>query len=552
MLYLDYSRREGEWLPNEHGGRENVEAVEFLRAFNDTVHAESRARSPSAEESTAWPGVSRPVSQGGLGFSFKWNMGWMHDTLLYFSKDPIYRRYHQDSLTFAMIYEYSERFINPLSHDEVVHGKGSLLGKMPGDAWQKLANLRLLLTYMYTRPGKQLLFMGTEIAPDREWNHDRSLDWHLMADPMRAKFSAFLEELGRLYRATPALWRGRSRSGRLRMDRRERRTPIRRQLSPARGGGRVVVVLNLTPTPRPGYRIGAPHAGRWLEVFSSDEQRFGGSDVETVVKVEAEPVAMHGFSAVLAPRAAALGRARAQARVSAPMSAVPVSLRALSERAGILSRYVDNEGTVRETTDEARIRLLACLGFAAGDEEAARRTLDGLAAEETARVVDPVHVCHETDARRIDACGLALVPDNVRYEVVAIDETSGDEHSVRGNARVRPDGAIVGLRGPKLAAGTYRLVLTLDAGGVRKTVEQWRAVAPATCTPLSDKIGRRRAFGIWTNLYAVRGSRGIGVGNLDDLAGLAELAGGAGAAFLGLNPLHALRNRGSRSARTAR
>jgi len=269
--------------------------VEFLRAFNDTVHAEVPGAITVAEESTAWPGVSRPVSQGGLGFSFKWNMGWMHDTLLYFSKDPIYRRYHQDSLTFAMIYEYSERFINPLSHDEVVHGKGSLLGKMPGDAWQKLANLRLLLTYMYTRPGKQLLFMGTEIAPDREWNHDRSLDWHLMADPMRAKFSAFLEELGRLYRATPALWRADpDPEGYAWIDASDARQSVVSYRRRA-GAEEVVVVLNLTPTPRPGYRIGAPHAGRWIEVFSSDESRFGGSDVETVREIEAEPVAMHGF-----------------------------------------------------------------------------------------------------------------------------------------------------------------------------------------------------------------------------------------------------------------
>jgi 1,4-alpha-glucan branching enzyme len=296
MLYLDYSRREGEWLPNEHGGRDNVEAVEFLRACNTIVHAEVPGAITVAEESTAWPGVSKPASQGGLGFSFKWNMGWMHDTLLYFAKDPIYRSHHQDNLTFAMIYEYSERFINPLSHDEVVHGKGSLLGKMPGDPWQKFANLRLLLTYMYTRPGKQLLFMGTELAPDREWAHDHSLDWHLMADPMRAKFSTFLEELGRMYLATPALWRADpDPEGYAWIDASDARQSVMSYRRRA-GEEEVVVVLNLTPTPRSGYRIGAPRAGRWVEIFSSDDSSFGGSDVRTLREIEADPVAMHGFT----------------------------------------------------------------------------------------------------------------------------------------------------------------------------------------------------------------------------------------------------------------
>jgi 1,4-alpha-glucan branching enzyme len=272
-----------------------VEAVEFLRTLNAVVHAEVPGVLTVAEESTAWPGVSKAVSAGGLGFSFKWNMGWMHDTLVYFAKDPVYRRYHQHDLTFAMIYEYSERFINPLSHDEVVHGKGSLYGKMSGDPWQKLANLRLLLTYMYTRPGKQLLFMGAELATDREWNHDRSLDWHLAADPMRAKFSTFLEELGRLYRATPPLWlNDHEPEGFAWIDASDALQSVMSYRRRA-GDDEVVVVLNLTPSPRSAYRIGVPRGGRWVEVFSSDERRFGGSEYESLPGVHAETIQMHGL-----------------------------------------------------------------------------------------------------------------------------------------------------------------------------------------------------------------------------------------------------------------
>src|SRR6266496_4281721 len=207
MLYLDYSRKAGEWLPNRTGGRENLDAIEFLKQFTETVHAEAPGCVTIAEESTAWAGVTTPVNEGGLGFTFKWNMGWMHDTLTYFSHDPVHRRFHHDQLTFAMLYEYSERFIMPLSHDETVHLKGSLLSKMPGDEWQKLANLRVMLAYMFTRPGKKLLFMGTELAPWSEWNHDTSLDWHLRDLPNRAAFGQFLARLGTVYKQEPALWR---------------------------------------------------------------------------------------------------------------------------------------------------------------------------------------------------------------------------------------------------------------------------------------------------------------------------------------------------------
>jgi 1,4-alpha-glucan branching enzyme len=307
MLYLDYSRPEGQWIPNPFGGRENLEAVDFLRATNDVIREEVPGTFTVAEESTAWGGVTRPGREGGLGFTFKWNMGWMHDTLVYFSKDPVHRSYHHDQLTFGMLYEHTERFINPLSHDEVVHGKGPLLAKMPGDRWQKFANLRLLLTYQYTRPGKKLLFMGTELAPDREWDHTTSLDWHLTHDPTRQAFERFFEDLGRLYRDTAALWRrDPDPEGFAWIDCSDRQQSV---MSFVRDDGKehVVVVLNLTPVPREDYRIGAPAAGSYVERFSSDDRRYGGSEFETLAHIDTEPVPSHGHPQSMRLRLPPLG-----------------------------------------------------------------------------------------------------------------------------------------------------------------------------------------------------------------------------------------------------
>jgi 1,4-alpha-glucan branching enzyme len=247
-----------------------------------------------AEESTSWPGVTQPAAQGGLGFTFKWNMGWMHDTLTYFSKDPVHRGFHQDTLTFAMVYEHSERFVMPISHDEVVHGKGSLFNNMPGDPWQKLANLRLLLAYQYTRPGKILLFMGTELASEREWNHDSSLDWHLADDPQRAGLQTFMADLGHLYRELPELWRtDPDPEGFAWIDCTDRDNSV---IAYLRRDGRehVVMVLNLTPVPRAGYRVGVPHAGVYVERLSSDDPRYGGSECVTPARLETDPVGFHG------------------------------------------------------------------------------------------------------------------------------------------------------------------------------------------------------------------------------------------------------------------
>ncbi|HKI96265.1 MAG TPA: 1,4-alpha-glucan branching protein GlgB [Gemmatimonadales bacterium] len=294
MLYLDYSRKAGEWLPNPYGGRENLDAIGFLRAMNDTVHAECPGCFTVAEESTAWPGVTRATSEGGLGFTFKWNMGWMHDTLEYFKHDPVHRRYHHDELTFAMLYEYSERFVMPLSHDEVVHGKGSLLAKMPGDFWQQLANLRLLLAYQYTRPGKPLLFMGTEFAPPGEWSHDRSLDWHLAAEPARAAFGTFVAALGACYAEIPPFWRrDPDPEGYAWIDADDRANSVIAYLRQD-GAAHVVVVLNFTPVPRADYRIGLPAEGPYTVRLNSDAPEFGGSGAGSTGTIVTEPVGWHG------------------------------------------------------------------------------------------------------------------------------------------------------------------------------------------------------------------------------------------------------------------
>ncbi len=296
MLYRDYSRKDGEWLANAWGGRENLEAIEFLKALNASVRLECPGTVVIAEESTSWNGVTRPTEADGLGFNFKWNMGWMHDTLAYFGLDPIHRRWHHDQLTFAMLYESSERFLNPLSHDEVVHGKGSLLARMPGDEWQKLANLRALLAYQHLRPGKKLLFMGTELASPREWDHDHSLPWHLGDDPPRRAFRRFLQDLLRLYRQTACLW---SRDGE--PDRGFRWVDCTDKQNSVvcferhDAAGRLLVVLNLTPVARSGYRVGAPGGGAWRCVFNSDAGLYGGSDSATRERCLAEPQPWHGL-----------------------------------------------------------------------------------------------------------------------------------------------------------------------------------------------------------------------------------------------------------------
>ncbi len=310
MLYLDYSRPEGQWVPNRFGGREDLDAVEFIKTLNATVAEEHPGCFTVAEESTSWPRVTGPVAEGGLGFTFKWNMGWMHDTLRYFATDPVYRRYHHELLTFSMMYEYSEHFIMPLSHDEVVHGKGTLLGRMPGDEWQQFANMRALLAYQYTRPGKPLLFMGSELGMQREWHHDRSLDWHLADGQLEAGLARFLDDLGARYRERPELWRADpDPAGFLWLDADDRDHSVYAYVR--RDGERAtVVLLNLTPVPRHDYRVGAPLSGRYRLSLSSDDPRYGGSGFGLVDAAHTEPEPWQGqpqsFRIGLPPLAALL------------------------------------------------------------------------------------------------------------------------------------------------------------------------------------------------------------------------------------------------------
>lgn len=277
MLYLDYSREPGDWVPNEHGGRENLDALDFIKQLNTLVRTEAPGCITIAEESTSWPGVTAPIADGGLGFHLKWNLGWMHDSLKYFGTDPLFRPHHHEAITFPVMYENTERFLMPLSHDEVVHGKGSLFGKMHGDPWQRLANLRVLLTYQFTRPGKKLLFMGTELGSEHEWDHDKSLDWHLADQPERQGLHKLIIALGALYRGTPCLWRGDPDPGGFNWIHCEDREASVFSYQRWSGDEHVLVVLNMTPMPRWGYRIGAPVAGGYRVLLNSDAQEFGGS-----------------------------------------------------------------------------------------------------------------------------------------------------------------------------------------------------------------------------------------------------------------------------------
>ena len=303
MLYLDYSRKADEWVPNRFGGNENLEATAFLRRLNELVFGEHGGATTVAEESTAWPAVSRPTYLGGLGFGFKWNMGWMHDTLHYMSRDPIHRRYHHNNLTFGLLYAFTENFVLPLSHDEVVHGKGSLLGRMPGDRWQRFANLRAYFAFMYAHPGKKLMFMGGEFAQESEWRHATSLDWHLLDDPFHRGVQELVRTLNHVYRDVPALheldceapgfeW----------LEANDSDHSVLAFVRRGRDGNRLVVAIsNFTPVVRAGYRLGVPQPGWYAELVNSDSAHYGGSNVGNAGGAQAEAIAAHGrpYSLVL-------------------------------------------------------------------------------------------------------------------------------------------------------------------------------------------------------------------------------------------------------------
>jgi 1,4-alpha-glucan branching enzyme len=296
MLYLDYSRKDGEWLPNRYGGRENLEAIEFLRQLNTTAYGEHADIQTVAEESTAWPMVSRPTYLGGLGFGMKWDMGWMHDTLHYMSHDPIHRKFHHNELTFRQIYASTENFVLPLSHDEAVHGKGSLLGKMAGDEWQRFANLRLLLGYMWAQTGKKLLFMGGEFAQWREWNHEESLDWHLLEAPEHVGVQRWVQDLNDLYRRKPALFQLDTESAGFEwIDANDSAQSVLTFLRRGRSEDAVILVAcNFTPIPRPNYLVGVPGGTTWREILNSDASIYGGSGWGNLGGLDSLPLSVHG------------------------------------------------------------------------------------------------------------------------------------------------------------------------------------------------------------------------------------------------------------------
>jgi 1,4-alpha-glucan branching enzyme len=296
MLYLDYSRKEGEWIPNPYGGRENLDAIDFLRRFNTEVYSHYQGVQTFAEESTAWPMVSRPTYVGGLGFGLKWDMGWMHDTLSYMSHDPIYRKFHHNELTFRMLYAFHENFVLPLSHDEVVHGKGSLLGKMPGDLWQKFGNMRLLFSYMYAQPAKKLLFMGGEFGQWAEWSHDTSLEWHLLQYDSHKGLQKLVADLNATYKAQKALHElDCDPAGFEWIDGSDSQQSMLSFMRKSKTGEEIVIaVFNFTPVPRHNYRVGVPYPGHWREIFNSDSQEYGGADFGNLGGAEAQDVSWHG------------------------------------------------------------------------------------------------------------------------------------------------------------------------------------------------------------------------------------------------------------------
>ena len=318
MLYLDYSRKPGEWVPNAHGGRENIEAIFFLRRFNEVAYAEFPGIVTIAEESTSWPGVSRPTYTGGLGFGMKWNMGWMNDTLRYFKNDPIFRRYQQGMLTFSMMYAFTEHFVLPLSHDEVVHLKRSLLEKMPGDEWQKFANLRLLYGYLWAHPGRKLLFQGGEFAQRNEWSHSRSLDWHLLQDERHAGISRLLQHLNHLLVSEPALHQQEDTyDGFEWVDFTDADNSVlsfaRKPKEGTKDAHELIFVLNFTPVVRSNYRLGLPGEGDYVEILNTDSNYYGGSNVGNAGRIKSEPVAWqkHDHSAtVTLPPLAVIGLKR--------------------------------------------------------------------------------------------------------------------------------------------------------------------------------------------------------------------------------------------------
>ncbi|MBN1653377.1 MAG: 1,4-alpha-glucan branching protein GlgB [Deltaproteobacteria bacterium] len=564
MLYRDYSRKQGEWLPNQYGGNENLEAVDLFRSLNEIVRLQRPGCFVVAEESTAWNGVTRSVAEGGLGFTFKWNMGWMHDTLKYFARDPIYRKYHQNDLTFSMLYEYTEKFIMPLSHDEVVHGKRSLLEKMPGDLWHRFANLRLLLAYQYTRPGKKLVFMGTEIAPYSEWYSEVSLDWHLAEEESRIGLACFIEDLARIYLERSCLWRkDHEPEGYQWIDHQDHDNTVLSYLR-RDGSAHLVVVLNFAPVYHHHYRVGVPEAGAYRELLCSDNLRYFGSGSETPLYLETEPVGQHGFAQSIGLKLPPLGalilepinkgvpfRRKETREDEQPVSSGShvsgrPSLHKLSARCGILSSYQGTDGQKRYTSDSSRELLLQAMGFDASTEENAARALERLNEAEQRRLVDAVRVIGQGSAE-LGMLNLRIPSrfDEAMEWNIELKQENGPVLKFAGELDGKDPQPIIRLADAlDLPAGYHEITCHIRCHRDECRETQQLIVTPTSCLTAQEVLGERRAFGLWTHLYTINSNTNWGFGDLSDLRALIRWAGNIKAEFVGINPLHALGNTG--------
>ena len=522
MLYLDYSREEGEWVPNELGGNENLAAIRFLKELNVLVHAEGGIT--FAEESTSFPGVSHPTYSGGLGFTFKWNMGWMHDTLEYMSRDPVHRRHHQNDLTFGLTYAFSENFQLPLSHDEVVYGKGSMLGKMPGDDWRKFANLRALYAHMYCYPGKKLLFMGCEFAQSAEWDHDGSLNWDRLNDARHSGMKHLLADLNAVYKNHDALhstdcnaegfeW--------ISCDDAEHSVFAFSRFN-SNKNCELVVVCNLTPEPLVDYRIGVNHSGQWVEMLNTDAKQYGGSGMGNTDPLIADETSWNNRAASLAltlpPLAVLILQPIAQNQNKMALLA-DQALNKLAQHHGIVATFYEINGREHVTSTATKKALLKANGLKLGNDAMILEALAELEAELLTR-----------------KCPREIILDSNTLNELAFEfgtswrVTCTESQAIIAEGRIHDQISL-----PKLRSGIYELLVQDDD----KTESITLLVAPERSPSIEDVSGASRHWGINGALYGLRSKRNTGIGDFEDLACLGEVLAANGASFIGINPVHA-------------